>query len=353
MTGNPSPAGGDAAGAPTQSEAMLVAIYTQNSENFRSLNSLMWQIPLIGMTLTGGLWFGVASVSEDPVLRSALLGLACVGNVALAVILHRLRFVMQKYLEWLQSNANAGFVDATGQRLFTKNKVVRSTFQTVLLLAALISLLLLIYEMSTQDQSASQTTVEWYDEHAEELADRYEGIDPLVAHPHLFDLLAASPNQSVLDIGAGTGRDAAAIAKLGHSVTAIEPSQQMLSLAQRLHQGSGVKWRRSELPELEGVTGEFDVIILSAVWMHIPAWEREEALSSLLRHLKADGAVYMTLRDGPADGARSIYAVDTESLNNLARHKGLSLEILSQEADLLGRSEVNWVSVMLTRPSDG
>lgn len=328
---------------------MQVAIYTQNSENFRSLNSLMWQIPLIGMTLTGGLWFGVASVSDNPIFRSVLLGLACVGNVALAVILHRLRFVMQKYIEWLQSNAGEGFVDATGQKLLTKNKVVRTTFQIVLLLAALISALLLLSEMRTSDQPASQATVKWYDEHAEELADSYEGIDPLVAHPHLFDLLASNPDQTVLDIGAGTGRDAAAIAELGHSVTAVEPSEKMLRLARTLHQGSGVTWRRSALPELEGVVGEFDVIILSAVWMHTPAWEREEALTSILRHLKAKGSVYLTLRDGPAVGARAIYAVDTENLTQLARRKGLSVEILSEEADLLGRPDVNWVSVMLTR----
>ncbi len=349
MTGKPSPVEGGANDGTTQNEAMQVAIYTQNSENFRSLNSLMWQIPLIGMTLTGGLWFGVASVSEDPVFRSVLLGLACVGNAALAVILHRLRFVMQKYLEWLQSNASPGFVDATGQNLFTKNKVVRTTFQTVLLLAALISLLLLISEMSTQDQSASQATVEWYDEHAEELADRYEGIDPVVAHPHLFNLLASNPNQSVLDVGAGTGRDAAAISGLGHSVVAIDPSAKMLSLAQELHHGSNVQWRRSALPELDGVDGEFDLIVLSAVWMHIPPWEREEALSSLLRHLKEGGVIYMTLREGPANGARAIYPVSSKSLRDLAQSRGLEVEVLSDEADLLGRSDVKWVSVQITR----
>jgi len=36
-------------------DASKLAAYNQNSENFRSLNQLMWQIPLIAMSLTGGL----------------------------------------------------------------------------------------------------------------------------------------------------------------------------------------------------------------------------------------------------------------------------------------------------------
>jgi hypothetical protein len=37
--------------------------YEQNCEQMRSLNQIMWQVPIIAMTLTGGLWYGVATLS--------------------------------------------------------------------------------------------------------------------------------------------------------------------------------------------------------------------------------------------------------------------------------------------------
>ena len=38
--------------------------YEQNCQTFRSLNQLMWQVPIIAMTVTGGLWFGVGTFSS-------------------------------------------------------------------------------------------------------------------------------------------------------------------------------------------------------------------------------------------------------------------------------------------------
>jgi hypothetical protein len=37
--------------------------YEQNCEQMRSLNQIMWQVPIIAMTLTGGLWRAVATLN--------------------------------------------------------------------------------------------------------------------------------------------------------------------------------------------------------------------------------------------------------------------------------------------------
>ena len=68
---------------------MRQAAFEQNHLAFRSLNQQMWQIPLISMTLTGGLWFGVSRVEEFPLFQLALLFLAAVGNAALFVVILR------------------------------------------------------------------------------------------------------------------------------------------------------------------------------------------------------------------------------------------------------------------------
>ena len=64
----------------------------------------------------------------------------------------------------------------------------------------------------------------WYDAHAAELVRRYELIDPGNMYGWLSGLLSEAPG-TVLDIGAGSGRDAAWFAAQGHDVVAIEPSR--------------------------------------------------------------------------------------------------------------------------------
>ncbi|MEK9212859.1 hypothetical protein [Sphingomonas sp. 2378] len=156
-------------------EAMALAAYNQNSENFRSLNSLMWQIPLIAMTLTGGLWFGVSKVEGMPGLRVSLLLLAAGCDVGLMIVLQRLRFVMGEYLTWLKSANPPGYVAAIGTERWTGDKTVKNTFQVMLGSAAFISLLLVVGPMvashlkTTDDPRA--TAIAWYDAHAASLAD--------------------------------------------------------------------------------------------------------------------------------------------------------------------------------------
>lgn len=55
------------------------------------------------------------------------------------------------------------------------------------------------------------------------LLDRYETVSAPDLHGPVADLLPAAPSQ-VLDVGAGSGRDAAWLAKMGHEVLAVEPS---------------------------------------------------------------------------------------------------------------------------------
>lgn len=75
------------------------AIYDQRCQDFRSLNGFLWQSPLIIMTLTGGLWFAVASFDLSPSARSMLLIFAGIANLLMIGALVRLRLVMQGVLQ--------------------------------------------------------------------------------------------------------------------------------------------------------------------------------------------------------------------------------------------------------------
>jgi len=118
--------------------------YQQNFEQFRSLNQLMWQVPVIAMTLTGGLWFGAAKTTELKGARYALLILAALGDVGLIVVLTRTRFVMHQYLEKLRAFHISGFVSATGTRLLEHDDIVPWTFTGLLALSAAISMAIIV-----------------------------------------------------------------------------------------------------------------------------------------------------------------------------------------------------------------
>jgi len=131
--------------------------YEQNCEMFRSLNQIMWQVPLIAMTLTGGLWFGVSIIDGDVLRQSALLLLATVGNFALCVVLWRVRYIMGEYLQQIRSFNTSAFVDARGAGPFTRPKVVIGAFMVMLLTAGTVSAGFAVYGLcvSGRDDKAS------------------------------------------------------------------------------------------------------------------------------------------------------------------------------------------------------
>lgn len=332
----------------------LLASYSQNSESFRSLNQQMWQIPLISMTLTGGLWFGVSKADTSPLFQISLLALTAAANIGLLVILFRLRYVMQRHLDWLEAFNAAGFVGAPGTSFLTRPFVVRSTFQLLLFLAAITSLVLMVGTMVSAGwigaTSSSDRAVAFYERQAKDLAENYELIPFEQAHPILANELGGKPAKSILDIGAGTGRDANWIATNGHSVVAVEPAASFRALAARLHPNSSAQWIDDRLPKLEKLTTQrFDWIVLSAIWMHIHPKDRLEALSRLKVLLSPAGKIYLTLRLGPPDTAREIYPVTVEELRDLSRPLGLKVREFGEREDLLGRQDVKWRTVVLSQ----
>jgi len=349
----------------------FIAAYNQNAEHFRSLNGLMWQIPLIAMTLTGGLWFGVSKVEANKAFQVCLLLLAAVGNMGLIIALGRLRYIMGCYLTWFENAYPEGHVSARGEGLFTRSRLVQRTFQYLLGLAAAISLFLIgvtyrqellggltavitffagAFCPSMSSDPTSRSSVAYYDNHAAELADNYETISFEAAHPDLLPLMVSKTPMKVLEVGAGSGRDAAWIAGQGHHVTAVEPSTKMRQLAQQRHPSDKVRWVEDALPELRSVSGEsYDMILLSAVWMHIVPGDRDKSLRRLTELLGPEGTIYMTLRVGPPDKVRSIHAVSFEEVARLARTLDMQAHLLSDSPDLLSRSGIHWQKVLLER----
>ena len=197
--------------------------------------------------------------------------------------------------------------------------------------------------------------IAWYDANAELASDRYESVTFERIHGWLADLLPKPP-AAILDVGAGSGRDAAHLSALGYDVVAVEPSARMRELARARHDDPRINWRDDRLPALKDTfsTGlSFDVILVSAVWMHLAPTDRPRAFRKLITLLKPGGLLAITLREGPDDDIRGFHPVTVDELRRLATDHGAYVARESTEADQMGRGDVRWRQIAIRLPDDG
>lgn len=195
----------------------------------------------------------------------------------------------------------------------------------------------------------------YYNALADELAGRYEALAFDEVHRDIVDLLPDHRAQ-VLDVGAGSGRDAAALARRGHSVVAVEPADEMRRLARQFHGEAGIRWIDDRLPGLKKVyeLGDtYDFILLSAVWMHVPPQQRDRAMRKLTGLLNPGGTLVISTRSVDFTGQRTLYEVRPEKLGGLGDDHGLEVVRRSESEDLLGRDDVDWATVVLRATDDG
>ena len=196
---------------------------------------------------------------------------------------------------------------------------------------------------------------DWYDANADAAATRYEGVLPERLHGWLADLLPTTP-AAALDVGAGSGRDAAWLSSRGYDVVAVEPSPRMRTIARERHTEPGIRWLADSLPALRRTvkTGlAFDVILLSAVWMHVAPSDRARAFRKLVNLLKPGGLIALSLRHGPAEATRAMHPVSADEIRRLARDHGALVERCVTAEDHLGRPNVRWTLVAVRLPDDG
>lgn len=167
------------------------------------------------------------------------------------------------------------------------------------------------------------------------------------------DVLASIPPPciDVLDIGAGTGRDAAWFAARGDRVTALEPTPEMREGAMALHPAPNIAWIDDGLPDVASVRGRaFDLVWMSAVWMHFDAGERAAMFPTVAALVKPGGALMMTQRHGPIPSGRRMFEVTGAETVRLAAACGLSASVQT-EASSARRPGISWTRLWFVKPA--
>ena len=136
-------------------------------------------------------------------------------------------------------------------------------------------------------------TLAYYNNHASELAARYEQVNSIAA-AH-FDI-TFTKGSKLLDIGCGSGRDLALLARKGFDVYGVDPSAEFIRLAQQTHPDLRGRFGMSGLPDL-GIPfgGNFDGVICYGVLMHLSQEALTQSLKSLRACLKLHGRVIIAI----------------------------------------------------------
>lgn len=196
--------------------------------------------------------------------------------------------------------------------------------------------------------------IDAYDRHAHRFFDQYQKLTFEEVHSEWLSHLSSKPGFA-LDVGAGSGRDASALAHRGWNVLAVEPSKGLRELAESATRAIGVQWLDDKLPGLPKVFNlnrQFKLILVSAVWMHLPPEQRQKAFQALRDLLAPGGTLVITLRHGPGDGERTFYDVDRQELETWARDQALAIPQIAKISDKLNRPDVWWENLVFLSPGD-
>jgi 2-polyprenyl-3-methyl-5-hydroxy-6-metoxy-1,4-benzoquinol methylase len=203
---------------------------------------------------------------------------------------------------------------------------------------------------------ASLTSTSGYAEEADDLFVRYEALSAPETHSHWRHLFP-EPRARTLDIGAGTGRDAAWLASVGYSVLAVEPVAAMRLRAAKLHPEPQITWLEDSLPELANThaRGElFGMVMLNAVWMHLTEEERTTGMERVATLLAPGARLFMSLRHGPIPDGRRMFDVTGEETIALAAPYGLRPVSHVRRNSIMAENKargVEWTALVFEQPS--
>lgn len=196
-------------------------------------------------------------------------------------------------------------------------------------------------------------TLEYYDTNAEDSVALYESVpSALLGHVMRF----IPPGAAVLDIGAGSGRDLAALLAQGFDAYGMEPSAAMRDHAIRRHPEIAGRLLDGALPDVSCAVTFAGVASWGSL-MHVPEDRLAKAMHRMAALLTPYGHLFISVpasRPGLDAACREstgrLYTpMDSGTLAHLARQAGFYVVEQRQQADSLGRSDHAWLTMVFRR----
>jgi SAM-dependent methyltransferase len=200
-------------------------------------------------------------------------------------------------------------------------------------------------------------TVNYYENNAERIAANYEAVDfSSVLEPVVRELPQGA---SVIDLGCGSGRDAAKLLSRGFEVTVTDASRAMLEEAVRHHPELSGRTVLHALPaELPFPAASFGAALAMAVLMHIASADLPAAFAAVSKVVRAGGLFAYSVnteREGlnaSGNDARGRHFTPLPRAEWEGLHREAVFETLQawESEDITGRKGIRWVTFICRRP---
>ena len=194
-------------------------------------------------------------------------------------------------------------------------------------------------------------TIHFYDENAPDLAATYESVDFSRLDSAFAQVL--EPGCRVLELGCGSGRDAAALSGRGFDVTAVDGSDAMIREAGRLHPELRGRLTHLRLPDtLPFETDSFHGAYSWAMIMHLPEDELPKLFAEIARVVAAGGVFGYSVNtergglDTGGNDARGRHFTCLTAAEWEQHHRRVGFETIYNEEtdDIVGRPGIRWVT---------
>lgn len=131
--------------------------YLEAGQHMRALNQLMWQVPSMAVAITGGLWYGAATIQSDAP-RAWVLAFVAVINLLTIVTLWRLRAIISE-----QISAQDSLHSAQRPSSWWPRQTVITCWSIALLTAAAFSIIGALYSgalnpLTQKNQTAKENS---------------------------------------------------------------------------------------------------------------------------------------------------------------------------------------------------
>ena len=143
-----------------------------------------------------------------------------------------------------------------------------------------------------------QKTVESYDKHAKEFAEKFKvkmELNRRYEFPRFLELLQG---KDVLDLGCGAGDHSVYFSQQGLNVTCIDLSDEMIKLC---NQKGFKKAFVMDIEKLDFENNSFDGIWATASLLHIPKAKIDGVMRSLHSLLRSNGVLYVCVKEGEGE----------------------------------------------------
>ena len=200
-------------------------------------------------------------------------------------------------------------------------------------------------------------TATYYSANATACAARYDTASVASLHELLRSL--ATPGCRVLEIGGGSGRDAAFLVQLGCDTTYTDGCEEMVAQAVKLHPELASKARVASFPLADDdqlLKERYDMVLCAAVIMHLDDGCLERLASQMTKRVALGGHLVLSHsfghehnRDRRDANGRLFLERPPATIDGIFEARGFLAERLIEDRDGLGRPNIRWATHLLQK----